>query len=199
MRFAYVLYRTGITANQIDVAGIGVSFVAFCGLATAAEGYTVVPVLGLLGLCFHVFLDFSDGPVARAAGASSNVGVYLDNLGGDLDRLLMFVTLGLYTGNTQLLIANTPAATVFIVLPPPTARELNDSPLAKLLLRVYTGRYSLLGCRFMLAALPLVLVLVTLFSRRLAEVASTISALYLAGACLWLLVCVLMTRPMPGR
>lgn len=199
LRLAYLLYRTGASANQIDVVGIVITVASFCALATATEGYGILPLAGLFGLYLHVFLDFADGAVARATGSASNVGKHLDNLGGDLDRFLMFLILGLYAGSTQLLIANAAAAAIFVIFVPATVTALDDSALARFVARMYTGRFSLLGCRFMLAVLPLLMLLVAFFTSRLREVATAVSILYIAGAFLWLVVCLLMPRPVVER
>lgn len=195
MWLAYVLYRSGLTANQIDLIGVGVSVASFTALSTASDGPSMLPVYGMIGLAFHVVLDFADGPVARAAGTSSAVGEHFDNFGGDLDRLMMFVVLGLYTDSRPMLLATAAAAAVFMIFLPNTVKLLADSPSARFFIRVYTGRYSLLGCRFMLAVLPTSLVAVALFSTALTLVATAMAILYIAGAGLWLLVCVLMPRP----
>lgn len=190
MRVAYGFYRLGLTANQVDVLGLVLSLAGFACLMTASDGgVRVLPFVGLGLLYFHVFLDFVDGPIAKAMNASSELGAALDDIGADLDRILMFVLLGIYSQNPYVVLVTAAAGGVLVMLVPATTKPLQSGPW-RALVGFYVGRFSLMGCRFMLAVLPLTLVLVAVGGGDLQWVARVWSGFYTLAAVGWLLMCV---------
>jgi phosphatidylglycerophosphate synthase len=82
------LLRTGISANQVTLAGFG--FALLGGLAFSSGSYW----MGVLGACLYAFstvLDCSDGEVARGSLSSSSYGAWLETI---TDYLSYFVVLG---------------------------------------------------------------------------------------------------------
>jgi phosphatidylglycerophosphate synthase len=71
-RMARLLVRLGATANQLTVAGL------VLGLAAAGAVLAGLFWLALVLVLANRLLDGLDGPVARAAGATSDLGGFLD-------------------------------------------------------------------------------------------------------------------------
>ena len=190
MRLAYFLYRLGISANQINAAGLLISVVGFGCLSTASSGKNSwFLFMGLGLLYFHVFLDFVDGAVAKAGNMQSPIGAALDDIGPDLDRLLLFVLLGMFSESPYILLTSSAAGGLLVFLVPATAQAVATNGLIGVLASSYTARYSFLGCRFMLAVLPMCLVLVTLFGGNLRLVALGVAFFYILAALMWLVIC----------
>ncbi len=190
MRVSYGFYRLGLTANQVDGLGVLLSLAGFICLSTAGQvpmGWA--PFLGLALLYFHVFLDFVDGPIAKAMDASSDVGAALDDIGADLDRLLMFALLGIFSESSYLVFATVAAGGILVMLVPATSPALQASATVSRFVGFFTGRFSLVNCRFMLAVLPLALVLVAAGGGDLRWVARAWVVFYTLAAAGWLLMC----------
>jgi len=191
MRLAYVLYRVGGTANLLDFLGLLVAAVSFCLLATAASGEKSLVVVGVAGLYFHVFIDFVDGAIAKARDKCSAVGAALDNIGADIDRMALLVLFGVLTGSPYLIFLNAFAGFIIVVFLPPTSRHLSKEGWTGTLVRFYTGRFSFIGCRFMLIFLPFLLMVLVLLELRIELFSQTVSLVYVVAAILWLLMCIL--------
>jgi phosphatidylglycerophosphate synthase len=190
LRLAYLFFRMGITANLLDVLGILLALAAFSLLYTAVNGYRLLPLLGIGILYFHVLIDFIDGAIAKAHGTCSKIGHLLDSLGCDIDRFVLIVLFGLYTGNPYFVVANTIAASVLILFAPQTRAELPDSGLPGRLRNVYVNKYSFLSVRFMLTLLPLFLGIVIVSGWNLRALSYGLSLAYGIAAAGWLLLCI---------
>ena len=186
---AYLLFRLRISANLLDVIGIFLSLVAFLLLSTAGDGSKLLPILGILIIFFHIFIDFVDGAIAKASGKSSRMGHYFDSLGCDMDRFALIVLFGIYAESTPLIISNTLAASVFTLFLPLARHELPQSGFIGRLSRLYANKFSLLSVRVMLVFLPLVLATVILLDWNLGALAVFLSVFYGIMAVGWLVLC----------
>ena len=185
MPFAYVLFRIGVSANLLDVVAILLSMIGFCLLAMTGKASFVWLVLGVLLVYFHVFVDFADGAIARAQGKSGVVGAAFDNLGTDVDRIALLLVFGILTESPYWIVVNTFASFILTVFLAQTSRAVRPGGLP----RLYSGRISPANCRFMLALLPLSLVIVVLAGWQVQTFATVVSGFYAGLALLWLLVC----------
>lgn len=89
---AGILHRIGMSANQVTYTSILISFVA-AGL-TATAKYELV-LLGAFLFNVYLVLDFVDGNIARISGKDSPYGTWIDNLGGYLTYVLIFLSVGI--------------------------------------------------------------------------------------------------------
>jgi phosphatidylglycerophosphate synthase len=194
MRCAYLLYRMGSTANFLDGVGILVAVFSFGLLATAVVGARSLVVLGVAGLYLHLFIDFADGPIAKARGNCSAVGAALDNLGADIDRMVLLVLFGMFTGSPFLILLNAFSGFILIVLLPQTSKHLSKEGWTRTLVTVYAGRFSLIGCRFMLVILPLLLMVLVLLNFGIEQFSQIVSGFYAMVAVLWLLICIVPSK-----
>jgi phosphatidylglycerophosphate synthase len=190
MRFAYMLYRMGSTANLLDFLGLLVAVVSFGLLAGAAVGEKGLVVLGVAGLYLHLFIDFADGPIAKARGNCSAIGAALDNMGADIDRMALLVLFGVFTGSPYWILLNAFAGFILLVFLPHTSTHLSKEGWTGTLVKFYTGRFSLIGCRFMLAILPLLLMVLVLLNLGIELFSQIVSGFYAVVAVLWLLICI---------
>lgn len=186
---AYLFFRLRISANLLDVFGIFFSLVAFLFLSTAVTGEKILPLVGILIVYFHIFIDFVDGAIAKAAGKSSRMGHYFDSLGCDMDRFALIVLFGIYAGSTHWIISNVLSACVFTLFLPLARHELPQRGFVGGLCRVYANKFSFLSVRIMLVVLPLVLATVIFLDWNLPALARFLSYFYGIMAVCWLVLC----------
>lgn len=189
IRFAYVLYRLGIYENVLDVVSFPVSLVGYLLLSRATYGEKWFPLAGIAIIYFHVFVDFTDGPIAKARGTCSELGTILDELGGYADRLALLTIFGIFSGYDLLIILNVFAGGVFSLLIIPSRDKLSESVILNFLFNLYVNKYSLFSIRFMLGILPFVLATAIALELSLKNVSLFFSALYLCPVMVWLFFC----------
>lgn len=92
-KIARPLAATGITPNQVTLAGLGL-------VTVAVVGFLFHGSLVLLGLCLLLAFAFDalDGAVARLTGLSSRRGGYLDAMVDRYQELAMMLALGFASG-----------------------------------------------------------------------------------------------------
>jgi phosphatidylglycerophosphate synthase len=190
LHFSYLLYRTGISANALDVVGLFIALAGFFLLLKAQSGYLGSSILGILLIYLHVFIDFADGPIAKAKNQKSLMGALFDDLGCELDRILLWTVMGIYTGNTYVILANVFVGGIFLFFLPQSRRGLPDSGFIGLLKKVYVHKYSFLSVRFMLVVLPLLIVFLAFFGNDLILLAWSLSISYMIAAAVWLFACI---------
>ena len=81
IRFGFILFKLNISANFLDTISLVLSIVGFYFLSISIDGYKLLPIIGVLIIFFHVWVDFIDGVIAKARGQISFVGHQFDNLG----------------------------------------------------------------------------------------------------------------------
>jgi phosphatidylglycerophosphate synthase len=198
IRVGFVLYKAGISANALDALGIVLTLSGYFLMLGARDGVLLWPAVGVLILYSHIFLDFFDGAIAKASGVTSALGHELDNVGLDIDRLAMFVLLGVFTENAYVVLANSFAAFILIVLMPATQQWISPTEISGAVLRIYTNRYSVCGCRFILVLLPLGVLVATASGLGVVAYGQAASLVYVGLAGLWLMLCALGSEPDPA-
>lgn len=189
LRVAYGLYRLGWSANLIDVLGLLLSYIGFVLFATAATGERVLPVLGLLCLYAHIFIDFVDGPVAKVRGVCSPIGVLLDNLGCEIDRFAMLVLLGYFAGGQgAYLLASIFTACVLILFMTASRKYAPSHGVLDRLCRLYSHKYSFLSVRFLLVVFPLGVLAGLWWGMNLSLFARGVVLFYSGLAIVWLII-----------
>jgi len=104
IRVAYVLFRLRVSANAVSLLAVLLGVIAVAGVVWSA----VLPRwagIAVLACCYGaIFLDFCDGPLARARGISSPLGRILDGIGTDFLREGLIVALGAAAGSPAFLL-----------------------------------------------------------------------------------------------
>lgn len=190
IRFSYLLFRCGMTANLLDVLAMMFVCGGFILMTRAVHGERALPLVGIGLLCFHVFVDFADGAIAKARGETSRLGHYLDEIGCDIDRIALFILLGIYAGHPVFVLANAFAIGTLIQLAPLTKKELPTTGWIGRICRIYCHKFSFLSVRATLMVYPLALALIILNRWDLQGIAIIMSYLYEVLAAVWLLLCI---------
>lgn len=190
LRFSYLLYSLGVSANTLDVISLFLVLIGFFFLTTAKDGKIALPLVGILLIFFHVFVDFADGPIAKARGEKTIIGWLLDNLGCDLDRMLLWTLLGIYTSNPLIILANVFAGCIFLFLTPQSRKAMPETGPINFLGKIFIHKYSFLSVRFNLGLLPLLLGVCILNKIDLVPLAWGLSLFYIAAGGVWLLACI---------
>ena len=97
LRFGYVFYRLGFSANLLSAVRLILAFLGFYFLSFADSGSVWKPVMGFFIIVWQVNLDFADGAIARAHKKSSDFGEKLDGLGNAASRAAIIILFGYYT------------------------------------------------------------------------------------------------------
>ena len=84
-------------------------------LSLSMDGEKILPIVGVLIIFFHIWVDFIDGLLAKANDESSEIGHQFDNLGCDANRFMLIVLFGIFTGNHFLIISNIFVSYVLVV------------------------------------------------------------------------------------
>lgn len=190
LRVAYGMARMGVSANLLDVVALFAVLGGFCLMWRATLGEQVLPIVGVALLCFHVFVDFLDGAIARGTGVASTLGRYLDDLGCDLDRSAVIILLGMFSGSPAMILASAFAVGVLVRLAPLTRQELPTTGPVGAIARIYFHRYSFLSVRLMLLGLPLAFAVAVLNHWDLYLIGWGGSLFYTGAAAVWLLLCI---------
>lgn len=193
-RLAYFFYKLNFSANFLDVGFLFMAFLAYWMIFTITFDNQILPLLGVGIIYFHVLLDFIDGPIAKARGECSNIGKHLDDIGCDLNRVVMLILFGMLAGKPQFILANAFAGIVIVYFIPPTRQDLLDYAKGGSFVRWMTHRYSLIGVRFMLFLLPLLLLGVFYSGLNTVFFVQVVSVAYISLAVLWVLLCLTVNR-----
>lgn len=190
LRVAFVLARMGVSANLLDVVALFAVLGGFCLMWRATLGDTLWPLVGVALLYVHVFVDFLDGAIAKGMGVASTLGLYLDDLGCDLDRSAIMILCGIFTESPALILISAFAVGVLVRLAPLTRNELPTTGLVGAIVRIYFHRYSFLSVRTMLLIFPAGFALAVLGHWNLHIIGWCFSLWYASAAAVWLLLCI---------
>lgn len=191
LRVSYFFYVIGLTPNFLDVLGFIVSFFGYLiflnGLIYGIDHFVIY---GWALICFQVLIDYMDGAIARAREIKSNIGTEMDNIGLDLSKFFLLATLGILTTQKVFILINTFSSTILLLLFINTYKKIPDYKIISLIKTFINGRRSLLGVRFMLGILPLLITVLHFTNFDITLVSKIISLIYLFFALIWIVVCV---------
>jgi len=190
IRFAFILFKLKVSANLLDVISLMLSIIGFCFLYLSILGHKIIPTIGALLIFFHVWVDFIDGLLARAQDAQSSIGHQLDNLGNDVDRFMLIVLLGIFTENIIFIIINVFIAYVLVPFHRLTKDDLISIKRVDKLKFIYSHKLSLLGVRFLLGVMPLLILFFIWTGKPLNIFGLSFSLLYAIFALMWLIICI---------
>lgn len=112
----WLLLHTRITANQVTLISLAVSFAGMIFLATLGTGAFLV---GVVLLQFWYYLDHVDGQIARYRGTACLTGRFLDFLTHHIVHTALFFAMGFYgyvaTGSALFIVGGGAAALSILV------------------------------------------------------------------------------------
>ena len=191
MRFSYILYRLGFTANFLDVFGIIICFIGYYSFITGLKSeFLLYTIVGTLLIYFHTWIDFLDGALAKAQNKISVIGGPLDDIGCDLSRFAMFITFGLIINDFSIILLNVFSAVILIHLFTNTVRLIPDIKYLRSIIKVYNYKWSFLSVRFMLGILPLFFTGSIYLDADIKFICTILSVFYGFAAMLWLMICI---------
>jgi len=191
LRVSYLFYIIGVSPNILDLIGM---FFALIGYFLFVEGFLnnldSYVFIGWLFICFQVLIDYMDGAIAKAIETKNPIGTEMDNIGLDLSKSLLFVVLGILTNESIFILINVFSSTILLILFFNTFEKIPDYKLLLLIKNFVSGRRSILGIRFMLGVIP-ILLMISYFSGINMEIVGIVFSLfYLFFALVWLLICI---------
>jgi len=190
LRFAYVLYCLKFSANFLNVISLSFTFAGMVLLHFAPSHNVNYALVGMLFIYFQVFIDFVDGPIAKAQEKTSKIGHAFDDLGCDLTRVALLLLIGLFTESNILALANIFSGVILMYFLPKTSPWFPENGFGALVKKFYVNKISLIGVRFMMGVLPAGLVFVIMNEWDVAKFSLGISYIYNALAVFWLLMCI---------
>lgn len=95
LRFSYLFYRVGISANTLDLIALLSLFpiLSFIYYSLSINSLSLF-IISYLSMCFVLFIDFIDGPLANASNFTSKTGNEMDNLCPEICRMSSLIVIG---------------------------------------------------------------------------------------------------------
>ena len=186
LRFGYVFYRLGFSANLLSAVRLILAFLGFYFLSFADSGSVWKPVMGFFIIVWQVNLDFADGAIARAHKKSSDFGEKLDGLGNAASRAAIIILFGYYTKSALWLWVSVFSGFVLSAFWDSTASFVFRQRRLENIRKLFRLSSSVV---FMLIILPFVIVMFGVFGLPLQELSYIVSSCYAALAVLWLAIC----------
>ena len=191
LRISYFFYVIGITPNFLDAIGFGISILGYLffidGISRDIDNFVLI---GWFLICFQVLIDYMDGAIARGSGVSSNIGTEMDNIGLDLSKFLLLTTLGLLTDNKLFILINIFSGIILLLLFINTYKKIPNYKIIRIIKRFISGRRAILGVRFMLGILPLLITIFYFSNVDIVIVSKIISLIYFFFALFWVFICI---------
>ena len=186
LRFGYVFYKLGMSANFISICRILMSIISLYFISLAKRGSVWMPLTGAFLLYGQNILDYADGVVARASGKTSPFGKALDEIVNAASRGSILVLTASFTGNIFVIVLS--AFSAFILI---NFREaLENEIIRDTKLKVVKPFYRvILSIQFMLFILPLLIVLNNILNLNLILLSYILTLFYTTIAMTWLLLC----------
>ena len=185
LRFAYVFYRLGFSANLLSIVRVLLALIGFAFLVSVTTGDKWLPLLGILILAWQINLDYADGPIARVQGKSSELGEKIDGLANASARAVMLVLAGYLTGSMLLFLVSAFSAYILVTFMPASRLRFITSGKWKIVALIYR---SMLYVPVMNLGLPLIIGTHWLVGIDLVVLASVITYSYAVLAVLWLVL-----------
>ena len=186
LRFGYVFYRLGFSANLLSAMRLILAFLGFYFLSFANSGSVWKPVMGFFIISWQVNLDFADGAIARIQNTSSGLGGQLDGLGNAASRAAVIILFGYYTKSALWLWASVFAGILLSAFWDSTASVVFKQERLDKIRKLFRLSSSVV---FTLIILPFVIVFFGVFGLPLREFSYIITGCYAALAVLWLMIC----------
>lgn len=146
VRFSYIFYKLGVSANMLDVIGLISTIPAFYMIYYSLINQELLFfVIGFSIIAFIIFIDFIDGPLSKMSKYNHTVGNDLDNLCPDIISVMSFIFIGFMTQNELLTIICLVNAIFFFGYKNDTKNSIKDNDAW--LLKILHSKFSLLSVR----------------------------------------------------
>lgn len=186
IRFAYVFYHLGFSANLLSIFRCILALTGFYLLSLITTGNKWAPVLGAFLLAWQIILDYADGPIARVQGKSSELGEKMDGLANAFSRPLFIILAGFLTRSPILFLISIFSAYVVTVFIPESNVKIKTSGLWRPVALIY--RISLY-VPVMVFGLPLLIGIHGILGFSIVIFSYIVVCFYTALASLWLFLC----------
>jgi phosphatidylglycerophosphate synthase len=153
LRFSYLFYRLGFSANLLSIFRCFLAILGFYLLSLVSSDVKYVSLIGAMIISLQVHLDFADGCIARVEGKASSFGEEVDGLANAFSRFLLIVLLGVFTENLFAIITSVFVAYFLIVF----LNILIIKENVKKTFSHYSLQRFILSVPFMLVFLPTVI------------------------------------------
>ena len=127
LRFAYVFYHMGFSANLLSIARFFLALVGFYLLSLVMTGNKWAHILGALILAWQINLDYADGAIARVQRKSSELGEKMDGLANVSSRVVVLTLAGFLTNNSVVFLISVFSAYVLVVFIPDSKVRIKAS------------------------------------------------------------------------
>ncbi len=188
LRIAYAFFKMGISANVLDIVGILYSFSGFYLFSRALQGEKNMALVGIAMILSHVLIDFIDGSISKGRKYSSKIGELLDNSSIDIDRLIVFILIGVFSKSIGILIGMMIAAFTIIYLFPNTVDLVPDKKWTYRIKSVFCNNKWVLGVRFTLGILPIIYASILILDGPFVLFSRVMAGIYILQASIWLIV-----------
>jgi len=186
LRFAYVFYHLGFSANLVSIFRCFLALLGFYFLSLIGKGNKWLPILGVFILAWQIILDYADGPISRVQGKSSNLGDKMDGLANAFSRLLVIILAGFLTHSLILFLFSIFSAYVLVVFFPESKSQIKASWVWRRMAPVYK---ITLYVPTMVLGLPLLIGIHGVLGIQVLIFSYVVVCLYTALATLWLFLC----------
>jgi phosphatidylglycerophosphate synthase len=185
LRFAYLFYHLGFSANSLSIFRLFLAFCGFVFVSRVNDGAIWQPLAGNVILAWQINLDYADGPIARVQQKSSKLGEKLDGLANAVARSAALILAGFLTNNLFLLVAGTFSAYIIVTFISSTNLKIKNTGKWQQLAFVYR---CALYVPVMAFGLPLLMAIQGLMKANVIFIASVVVYVYTVLALIWLLL-----------
>lgn len=187
IRVSYLLYRLGITANQISLLSALLSIPAFIVIYQAVfqEQDIFKFIIGYLLMGTVLFIDFVDGPLSKTNEYKYSVGDDIDNLPPDIATMGTLLIFGMLPNDiyfTALFWAN--IVFLFTYL----RNTIEYIPESKeWILKIICSRFSLLSVRIFVATIFPIFCILYIYNQELAiDLSKVFILFYVINSIFWI-------------
>ena len=187
LRFAYLLYRLGVSANLLTIFSVLLTLPCFLLLYEGLylDNFLYL-VAGYFLIGFILFIDFVDGSLARIDNYSYAAGDALDNLPPDIIRIGSILFFGVITGSKIYMILAFISSVVISYYLPATLENIQEN--RKWIHTIYASRMAITGLRIIsLVLMPSITLTVFFLGDVGILLANLVVLIYFFLSCLWVL------------
>ena len=195
LRFAYLFYLLGFSANFLSIVRVGLSALGLYLVFYPWFSDIYDPVIGIFLLVWQVNLDFADGSINRVVnGKPTLIGLNIDGLANDVARGAVLILISLSTEINYLFMIGLVTSFILIKFLAETFALVegyygwSQYPFPIKLLR------KLLSVPLMVVALPTIIATLNILDYEITLVALLITTIYTFLAISWLIVVSLASR-----
>jgi len=195
LRFAYLFYLLGFSANFLSIVRIGLAALGLYLVFYPWFSDIYDPVIGIFLLVWQVNLDFADGSINRVVnGKPTLIGLNIDGLANDVARGAVLILISFSAATNYLFIIGIVTSFILIKFLAETFALVekfygwSQYPFPIKLLR------KLLSVPLMVVALPTIIATLNILDYQITLVALLITTIYTLLAISWLIVVSIASR-----